>query len=58
MSFRSVGEFSVNDFARQHFNGGGHRNAAGGISYLSLEETIHKLVSLLPQYQNQLNQTQ
>jgi phosphoesterase RecJ-like protein len=57
ISFRSVGEFNVNDFARQHFNGGGHRNAAGGISHMSLEETTHKLVSLLPQYQNQLNQT-
>jgi phosphoesterase RecJ-like protein len=57
MSFRSVGDFSVNDFARQHFSGGGHRNAAGGISHLSLEETTQKLISLLPQYQNQLNQT-
>lgn len=57
MSFRSVGDFSVNDFARQHFNGGGHRNAAGGISHLSLEETTQKLISLLPRYQEQLNQT-
>ena len=57
MSFRSVGEFSVNDFARKHFSGGGHRNAAGGISYLSLEETIDKFVGLLPQYQTLLNQT-
>lgn len=58
MSFRSVGDFSVNDFARKHFNGGGHRNAAGGISHLSLEETTQKLISLLPLYENQLNQTQ
>ena len=58
MSFRSVGDFSVNDFARKHFSGGGHRNAAGGISHLSLEETTQKLVGLLPLYQNELNQTQ
>lgn len=57
MSFRSVGEFSVNDFARKHFSGGGHRNAAGGISHLSLEGTIEKFVGLLPQYQPELNQT-
>ena len=55
MSFRSVGDFSVNDFARKNFSGGGHRNAAGGISYLSLEETVQKFVSLLPEYQDQLN---
>ncbi|MGV3502124.1 MAG: DHH family phosphoesterase [Adhaeribacter sp.] len=57
MSFRSVGEFSVNDFARKHFSGGGHRNAAGGISHLSLDGTIEKFVGLLPQYQAELNQT-
>ena len=32
ISFRSVGDFSVNDFARNHFNVGGHTNAAGGRS--------------------------
>lgn len=56
ISFRSVGDFSVNDFARKHFEGGGHRNAAGGISYLSLDETVRKFVSLLPEYQTQLLQ--
>lgn len=56
ISFRSVGEFSVNDFARKHFEGGGHRNAAGGITYTSLEETVQKFKSLLPQYQEQLLQ--
>lgn len=54
ISFRSVGNFSVNDFARQNFDGGGHRNAAGGISYLPLDETVRKFISLLPQYKNQL----
>ena len=40
ISFRSRGEVDVNLFARKYFNGGGHRNAAGGKSFVSLEETI------------------
>jgi bifunctional oligoribonuclease and PAP phosphatase NrnA len=55
ISFRSVGDFSVNQFARHHFEGGGHKNAAGGISYLSLEDTVRKFEELLPQYKEQLN---
>ena len=46
-SFRSKGDFNVNLFARKHFNGGGHANAAGGMSELTLDETIIKFVSLL-----------
>ncbi|GAA4433989.1 bifunctional oligoribonuclease/PAP phosphatase NrnA [Pontibacter saemangeumensis] len=56
MSFRSVGEFSANEFARAHFNGGGHKNAAGGISMDTLEATVQKFESLLPQYKDQLQQ--
>lgn len=55
MSFRSKGDFDVNTFARTHFNGGGHFNAAGGSSPLSLEETVKHLEELLPAYQKQLN---
>ncbi len=58
ISFRSAGEFSVNELSRAHFNGGGHRNAAGGISYTSLEATVGKLVSLLPQYATELTATE
>jgi phosphoesterase RecJ-like protein len=54
ISFRSVGDFSVNDFARKHFHGGGHINAAGGKSDYSLEKTITYFISLLPLYKNQL----
>ncbi|PTX15299.1 phosphoesterase RecJ-like protein [Pontibacter mucosus] len=54
MSFRSVGDFSVNDFAREHFNGGGHKNAAGGMSIDTLENTVNKFESLLPLYKDQL----
>lgn len=54
VSFRSKGDFDVNQFARTHFNGGGHVNAAGGSSDLSLEETVRLFESLLPQYKKQL----
>ncbi|MFT4834469.1 MAG: phosphoesterase RecJ-like protein [Marinoscillum sp.] len=51
MSFRSVGNYAVNNFAAAYFNGGGHKNASGGISDLGLEATIDKFKSLLPQFQ-------
>lgn len=54
MSFRSVGDFSVNEFARMHFEGGGHKNAAGGVSYQTLEETVEKFEKLLVEYKDQL----
>ena len=47
ISFRSQGDFDVNLFAREHFNGGGHRNAAGGKSELSMEETVKKFEDLV-----------
>lgn len=49
ISFRSKGDFDVNQFARNHFNGGGHINAAGGKSFASLEETVHKFEGLVSQ---------
>lgn len=47
ISFRSQGNFDVNQFARTHFNGGGHINAAGGKSYLSMKETVAKFEEIL-----------
>jgi len=54
ISFRSKGVFSVNKFARDHFNGGGHDNAAGGKSIVSLEETVAKFESIVPNYKQNL----
>ena len=54
ISFRSIGDFDVNQFSRDNFEGGGHRNAAGGKSDLSLQETIDKFVALLPKYADKL----
>ena len=47
ISFRSQGSFDVNQFAREHFNGGGHINAAGGKSYESLKATTNKFEDLI-----------
>ncbi|WP_367771358.1 bifunctional oligoribonuclease/PAP phosphatase NrnA [Flavobacterium sp. WC2421] len=47
ISFRSQGDFDVNEFAREHFNGGGHRNAAGGKSDVSMSETVRKFEDLV-----------
>ncbi|MFN8337373.1 MAG: DHH family phosphoesterase [Cyclobacteriaceae bacterium] len=55
LSLRSLGEFSVNEMARRHFEGGGHRNASGGSSSLSLDQTLQKFLSILPEYKEELN---
>lgn len=47
ISFRSQGSFDVNQFAREHFNGGGHINAAGGKSYENLRDTVKKFENLI-----------
>ena len=49
ISFRSQGDFDVNKFAREHFQGGGHINAAGGKSNLTLDETVTKFEKLITQ---------
>ena len=54
ISFRSDGDFSVNEFARAHFNGGGHTNAAGGRFEAGLEDTVKEFRSHLDQYKDQL----
>jgi len=54
ISFRSKTDFDVNQFARQHFNGGGHRNAAGAASYEGLQKTVEKIKNALPEYANAL----
>lgn len=54
-SFRSKGDFDVNIFARKHFNGGGHKNAAGGNTKDSLQETTEKFKAILLDYERALN---
>ncbi|MGW8122307.1 DHH family phosphoesterase [Roseivirga echinicomitans] len=50
ISFRSVGEFPANEIASKYFDGGGHRNAAGGKSELTLEGTVDKFKTVLKNY--------
>ena len=57
VSLRSKGEFSVNDFARTHFNGGGHRNAAGGDIFKTMPETLQWFESLLPGYKIEIQKS-
>jgi len=54
ISMRSKDDFNVNEFARKHFNGGGHTNASGGRSELSLNKTIEKFITILPSYKEDL----
>ncbi|MFH1297970.1 MAG: bifunctional oligoribonuclease/PAP phosphatase NrnA [Bacteroidota bacterium] len=54
ISFRSKGNFSVDQFARNHFDGGGHANASGATSYISMEETVQHFRNLLPVYKEAL----
>ena len=50
MSFRSKGDISVQALARDHFRGGGHKNASGGAAYAKLEDVIDRFKSVLPKY--------
>ena len=50
VSFRSKGNFSVDRLAREHFGGGGHRNASGANCFMTLTETVESFLKLLPEF--------
>ena len=54
LSLRSKGDFNVQEIASKYFNGGGHKNASGGISNDTLENTKKKLLEILPLYKETL----
>ena len=56
ISLRSKNEFSVQELAVKYFEGGGHKNAAGGTSHLPLQETIKKFEEILPLYEKELSE--
>jgi phosphoesterase RecJ-like protein len=56
LSLRSKAEFPANEICKKYFNGGGHRNAAGGQSSDSLEAVIQQFKSILPEYKTLLIQ--
>jgi len=54
LSLRSTGDFPANEICNLYFNGGGHRNAAGGHSEQRLEEVVEKFKLILPLYKERL----
>ena len=56
LSLRSTEDFPANEICKKYFNGGGHRNAAGGYSDKNLEDTVLDFKALLTEYKNQLLQ--
>lgn len=55
ISFRSKGDFRVDAFSNRHFNGGGHQNAAGGKSTLTMAQTVKRFNTIVKGYQNDLS---
>lgn len=54
LSLRSTGDFPANEICKKYFNGGGHRNAAGGISEKPFEDVVAEFKSILPEYKSLL----
>ena len=57
LSLRSKGNFKVNEIAGKYFNGGGHENAAGGISNNDVSTTIEKVKEIINLYKEELNKS-
>lgn len=55
ISFRSKGSFDVNKFSRANWSGGGHMNAAGGMSNLTLDEALARFRSQVAELKNEIN---
>ncbi|MBO5890213.1 MAG: bifunctional oligoribonuclease/PAP phosphatase NrnA [Alistipes sp.] len=55
VSLRSRGDIDVNLFAQRYFNGGGHKNAAGGKSFLSMEDTLKHFEESIKEYSREGN---
>jgi phosphoesterase RecJ-like protein len=54
ISFRSKGDVPINQVARDHFNGGGHINAAGGRTHKELKVAINRFKRVLPDFYKSL----
>jgi phosphoesterase RecJ-like protein len=54
ISFRSTEDIAVNKFAASYFDGGGHKNASGGKSQLTLQDTTEKFETLIKENYNSL----
>jgi phosphoesterase RecJ-like protein len=56
LSLRSTGDFPANEICKRYFDGGGHRNAAGGVSSKNLPTTVSDFKEILKDYKTQLLQ--
>ena len=52
VSALSKGEVPVNRICEEYFNGGGHKNAAGGEFYGTMEEAVARFEEILPVFKN------
>lgn len=50
LSMRSKGDIPVNEICAKYFNGGGHKNASGGSSSETLENTRKKIYAILEEF--------
>ena len=55
LSFRSKGSFAVNEFSEKYFSGGGHRNAAGGEHFDTLDNTLRYFLEALEKEAGKIN---
>ena len=55
LSLRSKGNFKVNEIANKYFSGGGHMNASGGISEVSVNDTIKIVEKIISDNKTELN---
>ncbi|MEJ7557544.1 MAG: bifunctional oligoribonuclease/PAP phosphatase NrnA [Pedobacter sp.] len=56
LSLRSTGDFPANEICKKYFDGGGHRNAAGGVSSKDLTATVAEFKEIVEDYKTQLLQ--
>lgn len=56
MSLRSKGSFNANMLSRKCFNGGGHRNAAGGEMKGTIHEVVNHFENTLPDFRKELEE--
>lgn len=54
VSLRSKGDFNVSELSANHFNGAGHKNAAGGELYTTINEAVDKLIETIKLMKNEL----
>ena len=56
ISLRSTGDFPANEICKKYFEGGGHRNAAGGAAARPLDAVVGEFKTILIEYKKQLLQ--